>query len=294
MINKSISVIIPCTRPNLARETINSILPQLVSLDYEIIVIGPGLRCLKDDFKGYNITITDLPKISPSAARNLGAKLSKHDILIFIDDDCEVLDNFVENYLNKLKDPSVGAVSSKIIGKSKKFFAKCTDYSNFFTQIAEEEKLLTALKASFAIRKSLFEKLSGFDEDIIVQEDVDFARRIVRLGLKVVYCPEAIVLHNHHRDTFSKVLKSNFSYGLLSGLSVSAKHKSSPTDKIRNLAKKAYALFIIPFALHSTYLAAREITRLSLRKVVYVPFIFVFHLIYQIGILNWVIVNGRK
>jgi hypothetical protein len=46
------------------------------------------------------------------------------------------------------------------------------------------------------IRKELFEKLKGFDENFFMYfEDVDLCRRVRNLGYKILYYPEFIIKH---------------------------------------------------------------------------------------------------
>ncbi|MFH1772629.1 MAG: glycosyltransferase [Candidatus Omnitrophota bacterium] len=294
MSSEKISVIIPCMRLGQARELIGSLIKQVVLFDYEIIVVGACADKLACDYKGYNIRAISQSKINPSCARNLGARNAKGDILIFLDDDCQILDGFIDNFLDKLKEPQIGAVSAKIIGKSNKFFARCLDYSNFYEQMGNKEKNLHSIKVSLAIHRNFFNKLNGFDENIPVAEDVDFARRIKKSGFKVLYTPKSHLFHNHKRGTFRKLIKCNFKYGESAGLSVSSKHNCGLKDKIKNSSRRIYWVFVLPFSLFSTYKACYEIASLSFSWIFYIPFIFLAHFSYQAGILKKVVSDAVK
>jgi GT2 family glycosyltransferase len=61
---------------------------------------------------------------------------------------------------------------------------------------AAPEEVFGACGAAFAIRKSLFERLDGFDEDFfMVYEDVDLSYRARLAGWRCLYVPAAVVLH---------------------------------------------------------------------------------------------------
>ena len=52
--------------------------------------------------------------------------------------------------------------------------------------------------AAFAIRRELFDKLSGFDEEMFLYlEDTDLSWRARLAGYPTVYTPESIVLHDY-------------------------------------------------------------------------------------------------
>jgi hypothetical protein len=56
--------------------------------------------------------------------------------------------------------------------------------------------------SAMLIKRSLFEELSGFDERFFMYfEDIDLCRRIRQAGLKVFYCPEAVMIHDHTRGS---------------------------------------------------------------------------------------------
>ncbi|MDD0826976.1 glycosyltransferase family 2 protein [Mannheimia cairinae] len=49
-----------------------------------------------------------------------------------------------------------------------------------------------------AYRKSIFEELGGFPNDVILAEDMYLAAKIVLAGYQVAYCAEATVYHSHN------------------------------------------------------------------------------------------------
>jgi hypothetical protein len=54
--------------------------------------------------------------------------------------------------------------------------------------------------SAMLIKHSLFEELAGFDELFFMYfEDIDLCRRIWQSGLKVIYYPESVIIHDHTR-----------------------------------------------------------------------------------------------
>ena len=55
--------------------------------------------------------------------------------------------------------------------------------------------------ASMCVRREVWEKLNGFDEDFILYfEDTDFCRRAWLSGTRVVYHPGIVMVHYHRRE----------------------------------------------------------------------------------------------
>ncbi|MFN2261175.1 MAG: glycosyltransferase [Psychroflexus sp.] len=63
-------------------------------------------------------------------------------------------------------------------------------------QYDDETSIFWASGACFAVRREVFEKLQGFDEDYFAhQEEIDFCWRIHHLNLQVKFTPKSTVFH---------------------------------------------------------------------------------------------------
>lgn len=258
--------------------------------DYEIVVVGRQLDDLRKVYSNYKIVLLKTPFLCPpSKARNLGARKANGDVLIFIDDDCEALPGLIKGYLSYLNDINVGVVTGKIKGVSNRFFAKCLDYSNFYLHLSNHDKKAERfISATFGIRKEVFDSLHGFDENILGEEEVEFAVRLRKLGLEIVYSPKISILHNHKRDTFLKMIRYYYISGLAAGLSLPLRHHNSFKTKVKFNFRYCYIFLVLPSAIWSTTKALKEIFILTKKVFLYAPFIFINHLSYQIGVLKWV------
>ena len=155
-------------------------------------------------------------RCSAAATRNLGASLATGEYLLFVDDDCEVDEHWIERTVGVLEDNAeVGEVAARIVGASTRFFARCHDYARYYPSMqTEPSERSFACGCAFAIRKSLFEELGGFDESIRTGEDEDLGLRMQALGYKTVYRPECIVYHHHGRDSFRAMLQRAYAWGV--------------------------------------------------------------------------------
>jgi len=125
-------------------------------------------------------------------ARNAGAKMAEGEILLFLDADTLLgFDSMAEIY-QAFTDPHVVCVSGTVAGLER---LGITDSLFAFVHYCFMNKVAT-LTAFFgfplfptvccACRKSIFDRVGGFDEDLAVAEDLAFSRRMGRVGKCVV------------------------------------------------------------------------------------------------------------
>ena len=122
-----------------------------------------------------------------AANRNHGARLARSEWLAFTDDDCLPQPGWLEALAAMAIDADViegrtqtpGAVDSP------------------FEEHVENEHGGVLWSCNFAVRREVFERLGGFDEDFREAggEDMEFAWRVQRAGLRVRFAPDALVHH---------------------------------------------------------------------------------------------------
>lgn len=268
---KKVSVIIPVTREKLAQKAIKSIQRQ----NY------PQLEIIKVKAKG----------LSPSQARNNGVKRAGGEILLFLDDDCQTQENWLRENLKVLADGKIGAVGGMIKGKSRKYFSRCLDFANFAFAQGMKRRFMPVCSASLGMRKSVFEKAGGFDESLIIGEDVDLCFRLTRLDLKTVYEPKIKVWHHHRRKSLTEVLKYQYRNGKVKGLVIEKRYPDNFWFIfLKTIAKPwLYWIFVLPFAVLAALIAV-GVNWKNRQEVFYlIPGIFLAKLACQIGIFVWVI-----
>ena len=145
-------------------------------------------------------------------ARNLGAKLSAGDVLVFMTQDAlPVDDKFLENLVKPLadeEDTSIAASFGRQVARSDAIppeqFARMFNYPATSQVKGKEDLSRLGIKTFFfsdvcsAVRKRDFEAVGGFPERIVMNEDMILAAKLILKGYKVAYVPEAAVWHSHN------------------------------------------------------------------------------------------------
>ncbi len=149
----------------------------------------------------------------------------------------------------------MGAVSGMIEGKSKAFFARCVDFSNFGNCQVNRRSEGRLWTATFGIRSDLFREAGGFDGELLAQEDIDLCFRLNKAGRKTVYQPRVRVQHAHGRESLTALLAYQYRGGQDAGTLVECRYAgNSPRNRLLSRLHNPflYALFVLPFSLAGT------------------------------------------
>jgi len=196
-----ISVIVPVYN---GEKTIDKCIKSILKSsfkNFEIIAINDNsidnsLKILKK----FSIKIFNVDFDSASKVRNFGAKKAKAKILVFVDQDVVIKKDTLKKFYEILKrNPGVSAVIATP-DKNRKYKTFLGEYENLylnysFTRHGKETSNLHS--STFAIRKSVFQKVGGFNEKIkgVEQEDRELGERLVRNGFRIWFLKHVKVVH---------------------------------------------------------------------------------------------------
>jgi len=222
MVSPFVSIIIPTyNRKNQLKKCLDSVLRiDYPKEKYEIIIIDDGstdetYAFLKEEqSKVPNFKIFRQENKGCAAARNLGIKNAKGEILFFTDDDCLVEKDWTVQHLKHYSNEKVGGVGGILCPNKMNYIEeyKIAIYLDEYTQYmevtdAKSGRGLATCNCSY--RKEMFEITGLFDEDFITGADPEFSKRIMIKGYKIIKDPN-IKVHHLKTDTFKSFLRTYF------------------------------------------------------------------------------------
>jgi rhamnosyltransferase len=168
-----------------------------------------------------------LQQISPDTfhharTRNLAASLATGEVLVFLSQDAvPASDLWLSSLISNFSDPGVGAVYGRQLPNP----MSCNERRDTLDMVYGTHRVVkdpahrNGLGYRFyhfsdvnaAIRRSVWDA-TRFPEDLKVFEDLGIAKRILDRGWKIVYEPEAAVIHSHRHTTLG-LFKRYFDIG---------------------------------------------------------------------------------
>lgn len=168
----------------------------------------------KQSYKNYEIIIVDSSKDKtkliakkfkckivkggyPPIARNNGAKISKYDLL-FLDADVILKDqNFLENFLRKIKQNKLDIATCKVLPNSKKLSHKIYYFIKNYGNKYHYKKHVSG--QCLFITKKLFKNINGYDETLLLGEEHDLAQRAIKNNAKCDFFMDLHVYNSPRR-----------------------------------------------------------------------------------------------
>jgi glycosyltransferase involved in cell wall biosynthesis len=199
----SISVVIPAHN---SRETIErvleALLPELQESD-ELIVIDDrstdDTATLAKKSEGVSVYSSG-NKPGAAGARNAGAQKALGEWLLFVDSDAVAPEGWrgcLIDYIDQGEDAVQAIYGPDAPGTDAPTFYKNFYYHYTFTRRIRSEHIAGCGTFFFAVRRSLFIELNGFDDNIpgATVEDADFAARLVARGHRIRLAKDMEVFH---------------------------------------------------------------------------------------------------
>jgi cellulose synthase/poly-beta-1,6-N-acetylglucosamine synthase-like glycosyltransferase len=206
------------------RETVRHVV-QLRDPDWELILVPdePAPAEWDDD----RIRIVASGRVGPAAKRDLAARASQGEILVFIDDDSYPAADLLDAARPYFEDPSVAAVGGPALTPPEDAFWQRVSGTVFLSRLSggapERYVPIGPVRAvsdwpsvNFMIRRSDFLAIGGFDTSFWPGEDTKLCLELTRAGRTILYVPELIVWH-HRRSNLATHLKQVGAYGLHRG-----------------------------------------------------------------------------
>jgi GT2 family glycosyltransferase len=212
--NPFVSVIMPAY--NAARyiaEAIESVLIQNYR-NFELIIVDDGstdnTKEIVKSFKNNKIQYFYKDKDGPSSARNLAINRAKGQYIMPLDADDMMTPDFIAKHLSEFeKHPEADLVYSDVLlidenGHPVRIMKKpeYQDRRHLIRDLFSAGHPIVPFR--LGIRRSVFDKIGFYDEDLLVGEDYDMMRRFVKAGLKTHHLRETLHLRRMQSNSLSR------------------------------------------------------------------------------------------
>lgn len=221
-------IIVSYNTSDLLLQCLKSIYKQTLNVCFEVIVvdnasIDGSQQMVKNQFNDV-ILLESKENMGFGRANNLGVKNASGEFLFLLNSDTVLIENSLKslmNYVQNSNDPNIAAVGCKMLGKNKNPNYSYGNFPSIYQEIFEygisklfrryyKEKLCTSvidtasrikkvdyiIGADMFLRKTIFDKINGFDEDFFLYyEETELCYRLNQLGYKIIYFPNTSIIH---------------------------------------------------------------------------------------------------
>ena len=176
--------------------------------DYEIIVAdAQSVDNTREIAKEYGCIVVEGGL--PGPGRNRGAEVAQGDILLFLDSDLELTENYLTNVIEEFESEDLGIAITQMTPLSQKKRDKYLhDLANWFMIAVENIKPHGAGCYGIISKRELHEECNGFDENLSFGEDTDYIERLAEIS-------EFKVLRNARIGVSTRRLEEEGLYTLL-------------------------------------------------------------------------------
>ena len=176
--------------------------------DYEVIVAdAQSIDNTREIAEEYGCIVVEGGL--PGPGRNRGAEAAKGEILLFLDSDLELTENYLSNVIEEFESEDLGIAITQMTPLSEKKRDKYLhDLANWFMIAVENIKPHGAGCYGIISRKELHDECEGFDENLSFGEDTDYIERLAEIS-------EFKVLRNARIGVSTRRLEEEGLYTLL-------------------------------------------------------------------------------
>jgi glycosyltransferase involved in cell wall biosynthesis len=222
----SVSIIIPTFNGGLRiGNCLDALVRQTAEQDAEILVVNDGSTDnTADVIAGYSgVRLITQSNAGPAAARNRGALEARGTIILFTDDDCVPMPEWLAAMIEPFKVQNVVGVKGAYRSHQNRLAPRFVqiEYEDKYRRMAELSKIDFVDTYSAGFRRDRFLEMNGYNTSFPVAcaEDVELSYRMFARGWTMKFVPAAIVYHTHP-DTFRKYLNKKYKFAFWRVLAV--------------------------------------------------------------------------
>lgn len=218
-----VSVVVPARNEKLIEGVVAAVLRQGSRAQaIEVIVVNDGSTDLTAPLaEGAGARVLQAraagERGNPAAARNLGAKASRGDPIVFLDADCIVSEGWLE-YLLAAHDQGASVVGGSLaLPQGLSATARCDYYCGWYLihPSARAGWVPHHPPPNLSVRRAAFESTKGFATQPpfdYTNEERFWQGQLLAAGHRIYFEPRAVAAH-HNRPGFGNLLRRNYRWG---------------------------------------------------------------------------------
>ena len=230
-----VSIIIPSKdQAVLLGRLLDTLFASTQAVDFEVILVDTGSEQAATDalyarYADQLKLVRYQGEFNFSRACNLGAAHAQGDLLLFMNNDMEVVDaDWLKAMVQWFDMPDVGVVGPKLLypnrrlqhagiilgmgGIAAHIFREKSENINSVIGAAKWYRNVTAVTgACLLIRRTLFEQVDGFDESYHLNySDVDLCLKAREADYRIVYTPQSVLIHHESVTHVGRIPREDF------------------------------------------------------------------------------------
>jgi len=222
---------------DLLEKCLRSIFLQTKNISFEVFVVdnnsGDGsVEMVREKFPQVNLT-SSADNLGFAKGNNLAIKKSRGRYILLLNPDTEILDNALEKMVRFMDTyPECGIAGCKLLNPDLTLQPSVRAFPDFASQIfillkihhlfphtktmykylvqnfdyEKTQEVDQVMGAFMMIRREVINKIGILDENFWIWfEEVDFCKRAKAVGFKILYTPEAKIIH-HYGQSFKQAM----------------------------------------------------------------------------------------
>jgi|WetSurMetagenome_2_1015567.scaffolds.fasta_scaffold31348_2 cellulose synthase/poly-beta-1,6-N-acetylglucosamine synthase-like glycosyltransferase len=209
-----ISIIIPAyNSQQTIRECLTAVLNQDWDGKMEVILVNDGSTDktgeIVTEFK--QIVVINIPNGGVSRATNVGIQASHYELIVLVDSDVILEQDWLRNVIPCFSDDKVGAVTGNVLTANTDFIGKLTGYHTELRIDRRPFYVEAAGGANTAYRRQALLDVGFFNENLKVGQDKDLSQRLNSAGYLIILNKKARCKH-YWRTKLTSYFRQQYNY----------------------------------------------------------------------------------